>query len=208
MPPGTRSGKRAPYCLVFEGRHYLPRAVARWVNILSDDYKHAPNSSRDRETYEWLLAHGFEVIKCRYKPHACDGLAWNPEEYHEGEIYIDAPYPPITTDDPIPNYGHGETIIETSLPLGWEGKTNVILGGVDGTCHNILVVGIGFNDSISERLLQAVQHVRVYCPQTKMVMFLAMKWDYSEWNFYQHIFKKFTNKCELRLPFRAGIDLT
>jgi hypothetical protein len=210
------------YCLIHNGKHYAPKSVISWAHLLQTD-EHLVGGSIGSdwygETNPWLRKCGYVVDRCQYK-HLCNGLGWSPddydgqawdrEEYHDGEIDeidINAPYSEVV-DGHIPNYGHGETIIAYSLPRSWVGKTNVIPSVASGDCHRTLVVAIGFDDSIRVRLLQALWHVGFICRETNLVVFLAMKWDQTEWKLHQQLFQGYGTTCVLRLPFRAALRLT
>jgi hypothetical protein len=77
----------------------------------------------------------------------------------------------------------GESIIH-ALTHGATGDywVNLIPSGTPGRCRDTLVVGIGYEDSVNERILEAIEHVKVHCPgTTTKVVFLAAWWGVPEW---------------------------
>lgn len=66
------------------------------------------------------------------------------------------------------------------------GSFNIIPGGVPGSCRKVLVVVIGSKDSVKMRVLEAIAHLAVKCPDiTKYVIFWTVKMNTS---IFKHIF--------------------
>jgi hypothetical protein len=81
---------------------------------------------------------------------------------------------------------------------------NVIPDGIPGNCEKILVVAIGLNDDIEQRVSQAVEHVTKVCPEiTKYVVFWATKWNSVAWAKYCNVFKNKNITVLLKL-FNTG----
>jgi hypothetical protein len=103
------------------------------------------------------------------------------------------------------SFGTGKAIIRGCFQEADNGWVNVIPGGDPGQCRRTLVVAIGSNESgqvLTNRLLEAVEHVAVKCKgTTALVVFYAMWWDAKEWSRRRGTFQQLSVPCVLVMPF-------
>jgi len=70
---------------------------------------------------------------------------------------------------------------------------NVIPWGTPTTqCYSTLVVGVGYNDDVEKRILEAYEHISAKCPNTRYVIFWAAAWYGLSWKRHSRHFKRVT----------------
>ncbi len=107
----------------------------------------------------------------------------NPKEYSTGKKIIDGLFGKEQQELTDRTKG-----LNTHL-VGY--AVNVIPDGEDGKCCSTLIVGIGTNDRIKERILEAIVHATNRCRGvTKHIIFYAAWWDVSAWYEYRSDFNR------------------
>lgn len=70
---------------------------------------------------------------------------------------------------------------------------NVIPWGIPtSNCYGTLVVGVGYNDDVEKRILEAYEHVSVKCRNTRYVIFWAAAWNGLSWRSHMIMFRGVT----------------
>jgi hypothetical protein len=106
---------------------------------------------------------------------------------------------------PDPRLGRGEDIIETLTPEIHPGMTdiNVLPSTTPGPCESILLVAIGFRDSVERMIVEAIKQISECQKQkrpNKFILFYAANWNFRAWSEHMNWFKKNTRGVWLKTP--------